>query len=73
MSMTNVEVVRFSEDEQLNPDALLESLKGQLEGFVLAGYDKNGVEYFVSTYADGEPAVWLLERCKRAVLSGEDV
>lgn len=54
-----------------NPDIILESLKGQLEGFILAGYDKDGNEVFSGTYADGSDVLWLLERCKMALLCND--
>lgn len=56
----------------LNPDIVLENLKGRLEGFVIAGYTADGEEYFSSTYADGGTALWLLERCKRSLLTQGD-
>ena len=56
----------------LDPDIILENLKGQFEGFVIMGYTAAGEEYFSSTYADGGTALWLLERCKRALLSHGD-
>lgn len=56
----------------LDPDIILENLKGQFEGFVIMGYTADGEEYFSSTYADGGTALWLLERCKRALLSHGD-
>ena len=48
----------------LDPDIVLEEAKGKLEGFVIAGHDKEGNEYFASTYADGGDVLWLLERMK---------
>ena len=56
----------------LNPDMVLENLKGEMEGFVIAGYTADGQEYFSSTYADGGTALWLLERCKRVLLNNGD-
>jgi hypothetical protein len=56
----------------LNADDTIGNLHGKLEGFVLAGYDKDGNEFFSSTYADGGDALWLLERCKMALLSHSD-
>ncbi|MCB0247463.1 MAG: hypothetical protein KDI07_02715 [Anaerolineae bacterium] len=55
----------------LNADLTLKNLAGKLDGFVLAGYDKDGNEFFSSTYADGGDALWLLERCKLALLTVE--
>jgi len=56
----------------LAPDTVLHHLKGSLEGFVIMGYTKDGEEYFSSTYADGGTALWLIERCKKALLSHGD-
>ena len=53
----------------LDPDVVLENTKGKLEGFLIAGYDKDGNEYFASTYADGGDVLWLLERMKLRLLS----
>lgn len=52
----------------LDPDVVLERSMGQLEGFVILAYDKDGQEYFASTYADGGVVLWLLERCKTQLL-----
>lgn len=56
----------------LDADLTLENLMGKLEGFVLAGYDKDGNEFFSSTYADGGDALWLIERFKAALLGQPD-
>lgn len=56
----------------LTPDIVLENLKGKMEGFVIMGYTEDGEEYFSSTYADGGTALWLMERCKKALLSHGD-
>ena len=58
----------------LDPDVILENLKGKLEGFVILGYEKGAdekcvaTEYFSSTYADGGTVLWLMERCKRHLM-----
>ena len=52
----------------LDPDIVLEALKGKLEGFVLLGYTPDGEAYFSSTYADGGTALWLMEQGKKALL-----
>ena len=49
-------------------DRVLESAKGELEGVILIGYDKEGEEYFASTYADGGEILWLIERLKKRLL-----
>lgn len=59
-------------DHSLNPDAVLDNLKGELSSFVLAGYDKNNNEFFSMTMGDGGEALWLIERFKAALLSGDD-
>ncbi len=56
----------------LDPNITLENLKGKFEGFVIMGYTPDGEEYFASTYADGGTALWLIERCKRALLNNGD-
>ena len=55
----------------LDPDIVLESNKGCFEGFILAGWDKDGNEVFASTYADGGTVIWLLERMKIRLLTVE--
>ena len=55
----------------LSPDRVLEQAKGRLEGVVIAGFDLEGGEYFVSSYADGGTVLWLLERLKRELLECE--
>lgn len=49
-------------------DRVLEGAKGQLEGVVIIGFDKNGDVYSASTYADGGVVLWLLEVCKRRLM-----
>lgn len=53
----------------LDADMTLENLQGKLDGFVICGYDKDGQEFFSSTYADGKDVIWLLERCKLKLLT----
>jgi len=55
----------------LPPDRLLEHAIGKLEGVVILGYDKEGGEYFASSYADGGDVLWLLERLKKQLLEVE--
>jgi hypothetical protein len=63
-------VIQFSGITRLDlePDVVLENLKGKLDGFVLVGYDKDEQKFFSSTYADGGTALWLLERLKKQLL-----
>lgn len=67
-------VVNFTGITKLDlpPDRILESAAGTLEGVVVLGYDKDGKEYFASSYADGGDVLWLLERCKKMLLSVGD-
>jgi hypothetical protein len=70
--MTNV--VRFTGITKLDipADHVIESALGKLEGVVILGYDKDGQEYFASSYADGGDMLWLLERAKKALLEVAD-
>ena len=43
-----------------------------LNAVVVVGYDTDGEEYFASSVADGADALWLLERCKKALISAGD-
>lgn len=45
-------------------DRCLEEALGKLEGVAIMGYDKDGKEYFASSYADGGTLLWLMERMK---------
>jgi hypothetical protein len=53
-------------------DRVLEGAKEKLEHVVIIGYDKDGEEYFASTFADGGDVLWLLERMKKKLLDGAD-
>ena len=57
----------------LPPDRVLESAIGEFKGVVLIGYDKEGREYFATSYADGGEVLWLLERCKMELLNSGQV
>jgi hypothetical protein len=67
-------VVRFTGITKLDmpADHVLESALGKLEGVVILGYDKDGQEYFASSYTDGGDMLWLLERAKKALLEVAD-
>lgn len=53
----------------LDPNKVLSKATGELSGVVVLGYDKEGEEYFASSYADGGDILWLLERCKLKLLT----
>lgn len=50
------------------PDRILEAAKGQMEGVVIIGFDKDGEVYAASSYADGGTVMWLLEACKNKMM-----
>lgn len=52
----------------LPPDRVLEKAVGEMSGVVVLGYDKDGNEYFASSYADGGEILWLLEMCKKRLM-----
>ncbi len=64
-------IIPFSGITKLDmpPDYILEASKEKLEGLIIIGYDKDGDEYFASSYADGGTVIWLLERCKQKLLA----
>lgn len=71
--MTNVVVpFRGITKLDLDPDVVLENLKGTVNGFVLMGWTAEGEEFFSSTYADGGTVLWLMERCKMKLLANEE-
>ena len=53
----------------LPPDRILNNAKGQLEGVVIMGWDKDGNQHFASSYADGREILWLLESCKHTLMN----
>jgi hypothetical protein len=69
--MSNVILFNGITKLDLDPDMVLENTKGKLESVILIGYDKEGKEYFASTYADGGDILWLLERMKLCLLNVE--
>lgn len=70
--MSNVIQWRGITRLDLEPDVVLENTKGKLEGLIIIGYDKDGQEYFASSYADGGDVLWLLERMKLRLLNMAD-
>lgn len=63
--MSNVIQFRGVTRLDLDPDTVLENSKGQLDRFVIIGYDKDGDFYFSSTMGDGGDILWLMESAKR--------
>jgi hypothetical protein len=52
----------------LPADRILEQAIGKMDGVVIMGYDKDGAEYFASSYADGGYVLWLAEKMKKRLL-----
>jgi len=50
------------------PDRILEDAMGKLDGVVIMGFNKDGTEFFASSYADGGQVLWLMERSKLKLL-----
>ena len=69
--MSNVVYLSTVTRLDLPPDRILEQAVGKMEGVIVIGYDKDGNEYFASSYADGGEALWLLERAKMALLNAD--
>ena len=67
-------VVRFTGVTKLDldPDVLLNEAIGKLKGAIIIGYDKDGKEFFSSSYADGGTVLWLMLRAKKALLETAD-
>ncbi|WP_040306027.1 hypothetical protein [Ahrensia sp. R2A130] len=54
-------------------DRVLENAKGTCsDGVVVMGFDDDGVLYFASSIADGGEVLWLMEKCKAALLDAGD-
>jgi len=71
-SMNNVIEIGGITKLDIDPDKVLKNAIGELEGVVIVGYDKDGEEYFCSSYADGGTALWLIKRLEMQLLSSED-
>jgi hypothetical protein len=67
-------VVLFSGVTKLDlpADRVLEQAMGRLDKVVIAGWLKDGDEYFASSIADGADVVWLFERLKLKLLQTVD-
>ena len=60
-------------NDDADPDATLELLKGRLSGFVLFGYDTDGNEISAVTFAHLPEALWAAERGKKQLLERVDI
>ena len=68
MSKDNVITLNMVTRIDIPPDRVLKEAIGKMEGVVVIGYDKEGDQYFASSYADGGKVLWLLEQCKISLL-----
>lgn len=50
-------------------DRVLDGAKEHLDNVILCGYDKDGDYYFAGTFGDAAEILWLLEKCKQAILN----
>lgn len=67
--MTNVVPFTGLSSLDRDPNRVIEAARDAgLSGVVIIGYDKDGEEYFSSSYADGGDVLWLLERMKLSLL-----
>lgn len=68
MADDNVVILPVITKLDLDPERTLDGIKKEnLKGFILAGYDQDGKEFFSSTYADGGDALWLAQRFIKAL------
>lgn len=67
-NVVNLDIVT---SKDLDPQrVLIGAINHNLEGVVVIGYDKQGYNYFASSYADGGTVLWLMEHYKLALLGG---
>ena len=56
---------------EIPPDKVLKAAVGNLDQVLVLGYDKNGDEYFAASMANRAHVLWLMERLRLGLLSGE--
>lgn len=66
--MSNVVSFRGVTKLDLDPDTVLENSKGQVDNFIILGYDKEGDFWFSSTMGSGGDVMWLMEVAKIQLL-----
>ena len=54
---------------KVDPDKVIDAVRGKLETVVIVGYDKEGFEYFASSDPSGPEVLWLLERAKTGLIN----
>ena len=51
-------------------EKVLTAAVGQVEQVLVLGYDKDGDEYFASSWSDKTEVLWLVERFRQQLLDG---
>ena len=70
--MSNVVVLGGITKLDIPPERVLSAaLEAELSEVVIMGRDQEGNEYFASSIADGADVIWLAERMKLKLISGE--
>lgn len=65
----NVHVLPVITTHDVSPDRILRAaLKAGMSQVVILGYDADDEEYFASSVADCGTVLWLMERCKKALI-----
>jgi hypothetical protein len=57
--------------DDLDPEEMLEELKGKTEGFVLVGFTPEGEVIMGCTYSDRYKVNWLVDVAKQYVMESE--
>jgi len=70
--MSNVIPLRTITTLDLPPERVLNgAIEADLSEVVIIGRDQEGNEYFASSIADGADVIWLADRMKLKLLSGD--
>jgi hypothetical protein len=70
--VSNVVVLGGITKLDIPPERILSAaLEAELSEVVIMGRDQEGNEYFASSIADGADVIWLAERMKLKLISGE--
>lgn len=65
----NVRVLPVITSHDVPAERILRAaIRAELGKVVILGYDADGAEYFASSVADGGTVLWLMERCKKALI-----
>ena len=71
--MKNNNVIQFTGGNtlDLDPDAVLDGAKEQLDEVVVIGWDKDDCLYLAGNMAKASKVMWLLKKCEQALLNHE--